>query len=109
MRSHRDGWVDTPAKLDLPEVEAVNPTVEDIERVEPQELVSMVKALGFMVLTEIEFMAEVSKAAHQLHVDASLAEQNAKFDPSENGDSTVTAVYGKSINHHVRWPFIRSY
>lgn len=71
-----DGWVDTPAKLDLPKPKPKLASVDAAKEAKPQELVAMVKALGFMVLTEVEFMAEVSKAAHQLHIDAKAAEDN---------------------------------
>lgn len=71
-----DGWVDTPAKLDLPKPKPKLASVDAVKEAQPQELVAMVKALGYMVLTEVEFMAEVSKSAHQLHIDAKAAEEN---------------------------------
>jgi hypothetical protein len=74
----KDGWVDTPALLDLPKPKPKAITDEEAKQAKPQELVAMVKALGYMVLTEVEFTAEVSKAAHQLHVDAGLANTEEK-------------------------------
>lgn len=69
-----DGWVDSPALLDLPKKKPKLITDDAAKEATPQSLVDMVKALGYMVLTEVEFTAEVSIAAHQLHVDAKAAE-----------------------------------
>lgn len=77
----KEGWVDTPALLDLPKPKPKAITDEEAKEAKPQELVAMVKALGYMVLTEVEFTAEVSKAAHQLHVDAGLANAEKKEEP----------------------------
>lgn len=57
------GWVDTPAKLDLPEEDNTPQLTEDqIERVRPEDLVGLVKSMGFKVMTEIELNAEINKA-----------------------------------------------
>lgn len=65
------GWVDSPALLDLPKPKPKLITDDAAKEAKPQELVAMVKALGYMVLTEVEFEAQVSIAAHQLHINAS--------------------------------------
>lgn len=66
-----NGWVDSPSLLDLPKPKPKLASVDAVKEAQPQELVAMVKALGYMVLTEVEFESKVSIAAHQLHVDAS--------------------------------------
>lgn len=53
-----DGWVDTPALLDLPPEEP-EITKEQAENMAPDALVGMVKSLGFMVMTPDEFEATV--------------------------------------------------
>ena len=70
------GWVDSPSLLDLPKKKPKLITDDAAKEATPQALVGMVKALGYMVLTEVEFESKVSIAAHQLHVDAKLAEDN---------------------------------
>ena len=57
-----EGWVDSPAKLDLPEEQKVRASVEQVQEADPQTLVNLTKALGFKVLTDIEFQIEVNKA-----------------------------------------------
>lgn len=89
-----DGWVDTPAKLDLPKPKPKLITDDAAKEAKPQELVAMVKALGFMVLTEVEFMAEVSKTAHQLHIDAKAAEENLAAE-TKSAIDPVGAVIGE--------------
>ena len=53
-----DGWVDTPALLDLPPKEP-EITKEQAENMAPDALVGMVKSLGFMVMTPEEFEGKV--------------------------------------------------
>ena len=56
-----DGWVDTPALLDLPpkqiEIEA-----EKAKNMAPDELIGLVKSMGFVVMTPEELQAEIAKA-----------------------------------------------
>lgn len=56
-----DGWLDSPATLDIPE-ELPEMTVEKVKRLAPDELISLVKGLGFLVMSQMEFDAEINKA-----------------------------------------------
>lgn len=59
------GWVDTPAKLDLPVQETKPPpelSQEQIERARPGDLVGLVKGMGYKVMTPIEYEAMTHKA-----------------------------------------------
>jgi hypothetical protein len=64
-KMRESGWVDSPAKLDLPKEEKViNP--EQVEQMRPDELVNMVKTMGYKVLTDLEFTAEINKAVSKI-------------------------------------------
>lgn len=67
------GWVDTPAKLDLPKEEKTVKE-EQVKEMQPQELVSLVKTMGYTVLTETEMRAEINKAAMKLSESAATIE-----------------------------------
>ncbi len=59
----QDGWVKSPALLDLPkEDNAAKMDADQIERARPEDLVGLVKTMGFKVLSEVEFEAEMNKA-----------------------------------------------
>lgn len=59
----QDGWVKSPALLDLPkEDNAAKMDADQVERARPEDLVGLVKAMGFKVLSEVEFEAEMNKA-----------------------------------------------
>lgn len=75
------GWVDSPSLLDLPKPKPKLASVDAAKEAKPEELVAMVKALGYMVLTEVEFESKVSIAAHQLHIDASEPTTAAAQEP----------------------------
>ena len=58
------GWVDSPAKLDLPEENKTPKLTQDqIDRARPDDLVGLVKSMGFKVMTDLELTAEINKAA----------------------------------------------
>lgn len=62
-RLEQDGWVKSPALLDLPkEDNAAKMDADQIERARPEDLVGLVKTMGFKVLSEVEFEAEINKA-----------------------------------------------
>ena len=56
----KDGWVDTPAKLKNKPIQTI-PKI-NIEKADPKLLVSMVKGMGYKVLTDVELQAEIGKA-----------------------------------------------
>lgn len=59
----QDGWVKSPALLDLPkEDNSAKMDADQIERARPEDLVGLVKTMGFKVLSEVEFEAEMNKA-----------------------------------------------
>ncbi|AUR93149.1 hypothetical protein NVP1184A_10 [Vibrio phage 1.184.A._10N.286.49.A5] len=59
----QDGWVKSPALLDLPkEDNTAKMDADQIKRARPEDLVGLVKTMGFKVLSEVEFEAEMNKA-----------------------------------------------
>jgi len=59
----QDGWVKSPALLDLPkEDNAPKLDADQIERARPEDLVGLVKTMGFKVMSEIEFESQMTKA-----------------------------------------------
>ncbi len=59
----QDGWVKSPALLNLPkEDNSAKMDADQIERARPEDLVGLVKTMGFKVLSEVEFEAEMNKA-----------------------------------------------
>ena len=66
-----DGFVDTPALLDLPEPEPELITEEQAEALTPADLVYKCKALGYHVLTDIELEAQVNKSVEEALVQLS--------------------------------------
>lgn len=57
----RDGWVDTPKRLNLPVDDKTGVTLEQATDANPVQLVELVKALGFIVLTPDQMKAEIQK------------------------------------------------
>lgn len=62
-RKLKDGWVDTPAKLDLPKNNELPITEEQAKQASPEELIQLLKDIGFIVLTEEQLIAEANKMA----------------------------------------------
>lgn len=58
-----DGWVDTPAKLDLPKNMDTGLTKDDVEKADPQHLKSILENYGFIVVTPEQMKAEATKMA----------------------------------------------
>ena len=56
-----DGWVDTPAKLNLPKNNDVGLTVKQVENADPSHLKIMLEKIGFVVMTPEQLKAEVNK------------------------------------------------
>lgn len=56
------GWVNTPAKLDVKIEKEPTITAEQIESMSSDELVGMVKSMGFNVLSDEMLTAEINKA-----------------------------------------------
>lgn len=57
-----EGWVESPAEFEK-KAEAPPLTRERVNQVSPDELVSLVKGMGFIVLTEEQFEAELAKVS----------------------------------------------
>lgn len=55
------GYVDTPAKLDLPKNNDVGITVKQAENADPTHLKIMLEKIGFIVLTPEQMKAEINK------------------------------------------------
>jgi hypothetical protein len=53
------GWVNTPANLAIKK--EVSVTVDQAKEANPETLIELVKSLGFIVMTEQQFDAEVNK------------------------------------------------
>jgi len=66
-----EGFVDSPALLDLPEPEPELITEEQAEALTPADLVYKCKALGYHVLTDIELEAQVNKSVEEALVQLS--------------------------------------
>jgi hypothetical protein len=58
-----NGYVDTPAKLDLPVNLDTGINAEDAKNLKPQDLVAMVESIGFYVATPEQMKAEAVKMA----------------------------------------------
>lgn len=58
-----EGYVDTPAKLDLPVNMDTGINAEDAKNLKPQDLVAMVEKIGFYVATPEQMKAEAVKMA----------------------------------------------
>ena len=71
-----DGWLDSPADLELPESEDVGLTEEQVSNARPEDLVKLVESYGFIVLTPEQLKAEANKMAATV-IDIS------KFDDAE--------------------------
>lgn len=59
-----EGWVDTPAKLNLPKNLDTGVSIEDAENAKPQDLIKLVESYGFFVLTPEQLKAEAVKMAN---------------------------------------------
>tara|TARA_R110001599_G_scaffold25958_3_gene92053 strand:- start:34 stop:681 length:648 start_codon:yes stop_codon:yes gene_type:complete len=60
------GYVDTPAKLDLPKDNSVGITVEQAENANPTHLKIMLEKIGFIVMTPDQMKAEVNKVINSV-------------------------------------------
>jgi len=58
-----DGWVTTPAKLDLPQEMKTGVTVEQASEAHPEDLKKLLESYGFIVLTPEQLKAEAVKMA----------------------------------------------
>lgn len=59
-----DGWVDTPALLDLPVNMDTGLTLEKVNNADPKELISVIEGYGFIVLTPEQLAAQAEKMAN---------------------------------------------
>lgn len=57
----KEGYVDTPAKLDLPKNNDVGITVTQAENADPTHLKIMLEKIGFIVMTPDQMKAEINK------------------------------------------------
>jgi hypothetical protein len=57
------GWVDTPAKLELPEEMNTGVKIEDAKNARPEDLIGIIQSYGFLVLTPEQLKAEAVKMA----------------------------------------------
>ena len=58
-----NGWVDTPAKLNLPKEMNTGITEEMAVNADPQKLISIIEDYGFIVVTPEQMKAEATKMA----------------------------------------------
>ena len=63
-----NGWVVTPAKLNLPKNNDVGITVEQAENADPTHLKIMLEKIGFIVMTPDQMKAEINKFV-DVHID----------------------------------------
>lgn len=59
----KKGWVDTPARLNLPENLDTGVTEEELESMGPEELKQKLEGYGFIVITQEQLQAEANKMA----------------------------------------------
>lgn len=59
-----NGWVDTPAKLDLPEDLNTGIDLDEVKHARPQDLIKIVEGYGFFVLSAEQLKAEAVKMAN---------------------------------------------
>tara|TARA_R110002153_G_scaffold173631_1_gene326408 strand:- start:4435 stop:5088 length:654 start_codon:yes stop_codon:yes gene_type:complete len=57
----KEGYVDTPAKLDLPKNNDVGITITQAENADPTHLKIMLEKIGFIVMTPEQMKAEINK------------------------------------------------
>ena len=60
----KKGWVDTPARLDLPEDMDTGFTEEQVKKMRPEDLKANLEGYGFIVLTQEQLKAEATKMAN---------------------------------------------
>ena len=95
-----EGWVDTPEKLDIPKKQPeITMSQKDAETANPTVLVSILKSLGYVVMTKMELEAHtniaISNAINPPKVDNVSFSIKAQFDKdpkSLNKESLV--VFG---------------
>lgn len=73
----KEGWYDSPAKLNLPKDGKVGVTVEQAEDARPEHLKKILEGIGFIVLTPEQLKAEANKMA------------DVAFDPRNLTDETL--------------------
>ena len=81
------GWVDSPADFKV-ETNEFSITSEQAETARPEDLVNMVKAMGYNVLTEIEMTGKIAQASKAL-ADYSNEELIAEAEKRGLKDPTV--------------------
>lgn len=92
-----DGWVETPAKLNLPQEMKTGVTIEQATDAHPEDLRKLLESYGFIVLTPEQLKAEAVKMADfALDIgnfsDSDLiaeAERRGLKDPGVNVDSLL--------------------
>lgn len=87
-----EGWVDTPAKLDLPPEEKTDVTAEQVQNMAPDEIVGFVRAMGFVVMTPDELEAEKVKAREIALAEASVQHNVPEDIESEGVAQTEVAI-----------------
>lgn len=58
-----EGWVTTPAMLDLPEENKTGVKLEDAKDAHPEDLKKLIESYGFIVMTPEQLKAEANKMA----------------------------------------------
>lgn len=71
----KEGWVDTPARLNLPEDMDTGISEEKAANARPEDLVELVKSYGFIVLTQEQLQAEANKMAQAAFNPANLTDE----------------------------------
>ena len=103
-----NGWVDTPTKLDLPDKKPeLTVTEEQARKASPDQVIAMIKNLGFLVMTPEEFEAEVNKRAFsdskpteaQVTLDGELIEYQNVFDSEPTELTKEELVYLGNAKH----------
>ena len=56
-----DGWVDTPSRLNLPEDNTTDFTEEQVEKMQPKELITILEGYGFLVMTQEQLQAQANQ------------------------------------------------
>ena len=58
-----DGWLDSPATLDIPEEAMQGMDAEELEAATPDQIIEKVEAMGFIVMSPEQLKAEANKMA----------------------------------------------
>jgi hypothetical protein len=95
-----NGWVDTPARLNLPKESDVGITIDQAKNADPADLIKLIESFGFFVLTPEQLKAEAVKMA-SIALDISkfsneefIAEADRRgLKEQDGGEDSVASIF----------------